>query len=98
MKDQVDSNGISIAYNITDHIFAYYFTKVLQGALFVKFCEVIMGWKHIDTPQMRRPSNKESAVNMYGVESRKEVIKSNIDTKNEIFLSHGNNKWHNVTT
>ena len=36
---------------------ADYFTKPLQGALFNKFCVVIMGWEHIDS--VSTPRNKE---------------------------------------
>ena len=48
VKEQVDNNNMSIAYCRTEHTLADFFTRVLQGALFVKFCKVIMGWKHID--------------------------------------------------
>ena len=43
---------------------ADFFTKALQGASFIKFREVIMGWKHIDTLQMGPPSTKERVGNM----------------------------------
>ena len=44
VKDQVDSNNMSIAYCSTEHMLADFFTKYLQGSLFVEFCEVIVGW------------------------------------------------------
>ena len=46
---------------------AYFFTKVLQGDMFAKFCDVIMGWKHVDTLQMGPPSTKERVVNVVKV-------------------------------
>ena len=54
---------MSITYCSTEHMLAY-FTKSLQVLLFVNFCEVIMGWKHIDTPHMETPSANESVGNM----------------------------------
>ena len=62
---------------------ANFFMKSLQGDLFVKFCEVFMGWKHIDTLQMVPPSTKECVVNVFKVGSRKREVKSSVDTKEE---------------
>ena len=28
---------------------AYFFTKPLQGAIFTRFCDVILGHKHVDS-------------------------------------------------
>ena len=55
IKDWVGSNNISIAYFITEHMLEYFFTKYLHGVLSVKFRELIMGWKHINTPHMGPP-------------------------------------------
>ena len=71
VKGLVDSNIMPIAYCITEHMLAYFLTKALYGALFVKFRELIMGWKHIDILKMESPSTKEHVGNMYKVESRK---------------------------
>ena len=46
---------------------ADFFTKALQGALFAKFCDVIMGWKHVDTLQMGPPSTKDHVGNLVKV-------------------------------
>ena len=43
MKCMVDSNVMSIAYCSIEQMFVDFFTKALQGALFIKFREVIMG-------------------------------------------------------
>ena len=43
-KGRVESNKMSIAYCSTEHMLADLFTKALQGALFAKFSDVIMGW------------------------------------------------------
>ena len=37
---------------------AEFLTKSLQGVIFARFCVVIMGWKHVNTLQMRPPANK----------------------------------------
>ena len=42
---------------------ADYFTKPLQGSLFKRFREVIMGWKHIDTLKTFIKSTKERVGN-----------------------------------
>ena len=43
-KDRVESKKMSIAYCSTEHMLADLFNKALQGALFAKFSDVIMGW------------------------------------------------------
>ena len=57
-KDRVESNKISIKYCSTEHMPAYCFMKYIQGALFTKFCDVIMGRKHVNNLQMGPPSTK----------------------------------------
>ena len=37
VKDRVESNSISITYCSTDHMISDFFTKSLQGDIFVKF-------------------------------------------------------------
>ena len=46
---------------------AEFFTKALQGALFAKCCDMIMGWKHVDNLQMGPSSKKERVVNVVKV-------------------------------
>ena len=48
---------IELRYHPTELMLADFFTKPLQGALFLKFREVIMGWKDISTLEYR-PNNK----------------------------------------
>ena len=43
---------ISMAYCNTEHMLTDFLTKALEGSLFVKFCDLVMGWKHVDTLQM----------------------------------------------
>ena len=49
----------------------------------MKFCEGIMVWKHIDNIHMVPTSTKELVINMDKVKSIKEIMKSNMDTKDE---------------
>ena len=81
---------------------AYFFTKALQGALFAKFCDVIMGWKHVDNLQMGPPSTKERVVNVVKVSSNQEEIKSNMETGVERIKSsvetEGDRTGYNVET
>ena len=62
---------------------ADFFTKALQGASFVKFHELIMGWKHIDILQMVPPSIKDHVGNVDEVKPRKEVIESTVEAKDK---------------
>ena len=64
VKDRVDIKNISIAYCSTEHMLVYFFTKALQGVLFVKFREVIKGCKNIYTLQMEPPSTNEYVGNV----------------------------------
>ena len=100
-------NNMSIAYSITENTLEDLFNKALQGELFVKFREVIMGWKNIDTLHIWLPLTMERVVNMEKVEPIKEVIEFKVDTKHEhlgakkLYIDiviHGNKKWINVIT
>ena len=45
VTDRVKNEELTIEYCPTDVMVADFFTKPLQGAVFHKFREVIMGWK-----------------------------------------------------
>ena len=49
VKDRVDKGEVAIHYCPTAEMLADFFTKPLQGHLFHKFRDVIMGWKHISS-------------------------------------------------
>ena len=49
IKDRIEANKISIRHCPTLAVLADFFTKPLQGHLFRRFCNVIMGHCHIDT-------------------------------------------------
>lgn len=47
IKDRVKSEGITVQYCPTEKMIADFFTKPLQGSLFRKFRDVILGYEHI---------------------------------------------------
>ena len=49
VKDRVDKGEVKVEYCPTLQMLADFFTKPLQGALYNKFRDVIMGYKHIST-------------------------------------------------
>ncbi len=49
IKDRIESENIKVEYCPTDKMVADFFTKPLQGNLFRKFRDVVMGVKHIST-------------------------------------------------
>jgi hypothetical protein len=49
IKDRLDIEGIDVQYCPMEQMLAVFFTKPLQGSLFRKFQDVIMGQKHIDS-------------------------------------------------
>jgi hypothetical protein len=49
VKNRVDKGEFTIEYCSTEWMLADFFTKPLQGGLYNRFREIIMGWKHVDT-------------------------------------------------
>jgi hypothetical protein len=49
IKDRLESEGIDVEYCPTEKMIADFFTKPLQGALFRKFRDIVLGYKHIST-------------------------------------------------
>ena len=49
MKDRFESENISVVYCPTEEMLANLFTKPLQGSLFRKFRDVILGHCHVNT-------------------------------------------------
>jgi hypothetical protein len=49
IKDRLENEGIVVEYCPTVLMIADFFTKPLQGALFRKFRDIVLGYKHIST-------------------------------------------------
>ena len=49
IKDQTEKENISVRHCPTLKMLADFFTKPLQGSLFRKFRDVVLGYKHVDT-------------------------------------------------
>jgi Reverse transcriptase (RNA-dependent DNA polymerase)/Zinc knuckle len=49
IKDRLNAEQVAVVHCPTEQMLADFFTKPLQGSLFRKFRDVIMGQKHIDT-------------------------------------------------
>ena len=62
IKDRIKDNKIIIRHCPTLRMLADFFTKPLQGALFRKFRDVILGYKHIDTLTMNPLPSAEERV------------------------------------
>jgi hypothetical protein len=76
MKDCIQIEGIDIVYCPTEEMLADFFTKSLQGSLFIRFKKVIMGEEHVSTT-LRKPSlapAKERVGHSDKVEADKELV------------------------
>jgi hypothetical protein len=62
IKDRVDKEEMTIGYCPMECMLADFFTKPLQGSLFKKFRDVIMGYKSINT--LSSSLSKEHVENM----------------------------------
>jgi hypothetical protein len=62
IKDRIKAEGITIRHCPTLQMVADFFTKPLQGSLFKKFRDVIMGHKHMDTLALLAPMPLEERV------------------------------------
>ena len=68
VKDRVEKGEMNIEYCPTGMMLADYFTKPLQGSLFNKFRDVIMGFAHISLRhEDARIKERENITNEYQV-------------------------------
>jgi hypothetical protein len=51
LKDRIISDGITVRHCPTEQMLADFFTKPLQGQLFLKFRDVLLGYKHVSELQ-----------------------------------------------
>ena len=66
MKDRIKTEGLALVHYPTEIMLADFFTKPLQGSLFKKFRDVLMGYKHISTLVMppKQPSEERVGSNV----------------------------------
>jgi hypothetical protein len=62
MKNCLDLEHIDVKHCPTEQMLADFFTKPLQGSLFRKFRDVIMGHKHIDSLKETVPTPSQERV------------------------------------
>ena len=65
IKDRVKAEGIEIRHCQTLRMLADFFTKPLQGALFYKLRDVILGYRHIRSLDLLEPDSDEERVGDY---------------------------------
>jgi hypothetical protein len=86
MKNRLDTHNIDVEYCPTEEMLADFYTKPLQGALFKKFRDVIMGLKHITTlirtPISTDQERVESNMNL-GLNNESDNIDQNLHTVRE---------------
>ena len=63
VKDRVDKKEIKVEYCPTSIMLADFFTKPLQGALYQKFRDVLMGYKPTTTLEQKSFEIKERVEN-----------------------------------
>jgi hypothetical protein len=62
VKDRTEATGIKIRHCPTEKMLADFFTKPLQGNLFRRFRDVILGYSHINTLERDLPASSEERV------------------------------------
>jgi len=84
MKDRFESEKISVVYCPTEEMLADFFTKPLQGSLFQKFRDVILGHCHVNTliksplsPSEERVENLLSRKFRSGVSGQTSEVQAN---------------------
>ena len=64
MKDKVDKGEIKVEYCPTEQMMADFYTKPLQGSLFRKFRDVIMGYKPLSSLKKKEIINQGACWNV----------------------------------
>jgi hypothetical protein len=67
IKDRIGLESIDVQHCPTEQMLADFFTKPLQGSLFRKFKEVVLGHKHIDTLKQTPPTPSQERVGQYNI-------------------------------
>ena len=96
IKDRLLTEGVDVMYCPTAKMLAGFFTKPLQGSLFRKFRDVIMGLKHIDTllEDDEAVSAKERVGSNMGDSMESDIGETNPSCINRVTM--GKQSWANV--
>jgi hypothetical protein len=62
VKDRIQLEGLDVQHCPTEQMLADFFTKPLQGSLFRKFRDVVMGDRHINSPKEVKPTPSQERV------------------------------------
>ncbi|CAJ1957919.1 unnamed protein product [Cylindrotheca closterium] len=81
IKDRLKTEGIEVQYCPTEKMFADFFTKPLQGNLFRKLRDVVLGYKHIDSLFQTEESSSQERV---GSQDQREDYVSSDDSPSEV--------------
>ena len=79
IKDRLRLENIDVQHCPTEQMLADFFTKPLQGSLFRKFREVILGRKHIDSLKQSKPTPSQERV---GRNILQEIMRNGADGQN----------------
>ncbi|CAJ1965740.1 unnamed protein product [Cylindrotheca closterium] len=96
IKDRLLSEGIDVVYCPTAKMLADFFTKPLQGSLFRKFRDVVLGYKHIDS--LLEDDEEESVKERVGSRTD-DSPESDSDESKPSYInreSMGNQSWADV--
>ena len=66
INDRLESENIEVVYCPTEKMIADFFTKPLQGNLFRKFRDVVLGYKHISSLDVEDNSEESSSQERVG--------------------------------
>ena len=94
VKDRLQSEGIKIHHCPTELMVADFFTKPLQGGLFSKFRDVILGYTHTASLSPDPPHVTEERVGNDSVQFTQEVTEDTETEEHEEPSTDG--EWHTV--
>jgi hypothetical protein len=79
IKDRLDLDAFQVNHCPTEQMLADFFTKPLQGSLFRKFREVIMGHRHVDS--LKDPTSAPSQERVGGRNNIEEKVRNEDDVR-----------------
>ena len=107
IKDRVKLENIEIRHCPTLQMLADFFTKPLQGNLFRKFRDVVLGYKHINSLVQTEPVSAEERVEdraetnpvCTSNDSKESNLTNHVETTKAVSLRNGEeNPWITVTS